>query len=72
MFRFYQEVRMSRVFRNLALVTLFAVTTAACADYPTDRALASRPVGAAGGAVVGSTVGGLEGTPRDYYGDYGY
>jgi hypothetical protein len=63
---------MSRVLRNFALVTLFAITTAACADNPTDRTLASRPVGAAGGAVVGSTDGGFVGTPRDQYGDYGY
>jgi hypothetical protein len=72
MSRFYQEVRMSRVVRNFALVTLLAITTAACADNPPDRALAGRPVGAAGGAVVDSTVGGLVGTPRDHYGDYGY
>ena len=63
---------MSRVFRNFAVVTLLAITTAACADNPTDRTLARGPVGATGGAVVGSTVGGLEGTPRDHYGDYGY
>jgi hypothetical protein len=72
MFRFDQEVRMSRVFRNFAVVTLLAITTAACGDNPTDRALAGRPVGAAGGAVVGSTVGSPVGTPRDHYGDYGY
>ncbi len=63
---------MSRVVRNFALVTLLAITTAACGDNPPDRALAGRPVGAAGGAVVDSTVGGLVGTPRDHYGDYGY
>ena len=63
---------MSRVFRNFALVTLLAITTAACADNPPDRAVARGPVGATGGAVVGSTVGGLEGTPRDHYGEYGY
>jgi hypothetical protein len=63
---------MSRVFRNFALVTLLAITTAACADNPPDRAVARGPVGATGGAVVGATVGGLEGTPRDHYGDYGY
>ena len=63
---------MSRVFRNFALVTLLAITTAACAGNPPDRAVARGPVGATGGAVVGSTVGGLEGTPRDHYGDYGY
>jgi hypothetical protein len=72
MSRFYQEVRMSRVVRNFALVTLLAITTAACGDNPPDRALVGRPVGAAGGAVVDSTVGGLVGTPRDHYGDYGY
>jgi hypothetical protein len=72
MFRLYQEVRMSRVFRNFAVVTLLAITTAACGNNPTDRALASRPLGAAGGAVVDSTAGGLVGTPRDHYGDYGY
>jgi hypothetical protein len=63
---------MSRVFRNFAVVALLAITTAACADNPPDRAVARGPVGASGGAVVGSTVGGLEGTPRDHYGDYGY
>ena len=72
MFRFYQEVRMSRVFRNFAVVTLLAITTAACADNPTDRALARGPVAATGGAVVGSTVDSSVGTPRDHYGDYGY
>ena len=63
---------MSRVFSNFAVVTLLAITTAACGDNPPDRALAGRPVGAAGGAVVDSTVGGLVVTPRDHYGDYGY
>jgi hypothetical protein len=72
MFRFYLEVRMSRVFRNFTVVTLLAITTAACGDNPTDRALAGRPVGVAGGAVVDSTGGGFVGTPRDHYGDNGY
>ena len=74
---------MSRIPSSLAAITLLAVTTAACGNNPTDRALSGGAIGAASGAVVGSTmgapatgavVGGLGGaaigaatTPRRYY-----
>ena len=73
---------MSQMVRSLAVFAAPGLTTA-CGNNPTDRALTGGPVGAAGGAVVRSTVGhpvggavvgggaavGAATTPRpDYYG----